>query len=343
MEDPMSDDIREPEEIEEEQEAAFGGKLVPVSDSALKLPGVQEALARAQQREQVTMALLAYSISRTKSPDWVDMQGKPHPMTRAVVSMLKTVGITATITDVATIRRDDGHYIKRILGWAQQEGFPAVSVLGKAFSRDPFFMNRYAEDDDGNKIKTELPASEVQEDDVEAKAVTNFYYRCLCACLGIKGLTWADLAPFGIHRNEAAARITWGDNKPTETKPPAAGNGKPPACDRCGKPMRKRHGKDGDFYGCSGYPDCKNTKQIEAASVEPAAAAGPDGPPDAKVDALNSLLAFMQQNRHMGPTGVWNDMSAYLGRQVKSPADVTAEEIENYQQQQKELLASEGQ
>ena len=33
-----------------------------------------------------------------------------------------------------------------------------------------------------------------------------------------------------------------------------------PRCDKCGKPMLLREGKYGQFYGCSNYPDCKNTK-----------------------------------------------------------------------------------
>jgi len=30
-------------------------------------------------------------------------------------------------------------------------------------------------------------------------------------------------------------------------------------CPQCGKPMRRRPGKTGFFWGCSGYPDCKHT------------------------------------------------------------------------------------
>jgi len=31
-------------------------------------------------------------------------------------------------------------------------------------------------------------------------------------------------------------------------------------CEKCGKPMMIKYGKGGRFLGCSGYPDCKNTK-----------------------------------------------------------------------------------
>ena len=34
-------------------------------------------------------------------------------------------------------------------------------------------------------------------------------------------------------------------------------------CPRCGKQLVVRHGKSGDFMGCSGYPDCRFTKQLQ--------------------------------------------------------------------------------
>ena len=39
------------------------------------------------------------------------------------------------------------------------------------------------------------------------------------------------------------------------------GIGNNPICSECGKPMVLRNGKYGSFYGCLGYPDCKNTKK----------------------------------------------------------------------------------
>ena len=35
-----------------------------------------------------------------------------------------------------------------------------------------------------------------------------------------------------------------------------------PVCPECGKPMRRRHSGKGDFWGCSGYPDCRGTRDI---------------------------------------------------------------------------------
>jgi DNA topoisomerase I len=39
-------------------------------------------------------------------------------------------------------------------------------------------------------------------------------------------------------------------------------------CEKCGKPMIARWGRNGKFLACSGYPECKNTKPIEEEAIE---------------------------------------------------------------------------
>jgi four helix bundle suffix protein len=33
-------------------------------------------------------------------------------------------------------------------------------------------------------------------------------------------------------------------------------------CPKCSKPMRRRKGSKGEFWGCSGYPDCRGTREF---------------------------------------------------------------------------------
>lgn len=40
-----------------------------------------------------------------------------------------------------------------------------------------------------------------------------------------------------------------------------------PACPQCGAPMRQRTGRNGAFWSCSRYPDCKGTLQVEASTA----------------------------------------------------------------------------
>ncbi|MBN9459722.1 MAG: DNA topoisomerase III [Burkholderiales bacterium] len=39
-----------------------------------------------------------------------------------------------------------------------------------------------------------------------------------------------------------------------------------PACPQCGAAMRQRSGKNGAFWSCSRYPDCKGTQQVESST-----------------------------------------------------------------------------
>lgn len=53
------------------------------------------------------------------------------------------------------------------------------------------------------------------------------------------------------------------NNTPRAPKPHAMdAAGKKIECPKCGKPMVKRTSAKGEFYGCTGYPDCKGTAKV---------------------------------------------------------------------------------
>jgi len=43
-----------------------------------------------------------------------------------------------------------------------------------------------------------------------------------------------------------------------------------PACELCGKEMSLKKGRFGSFYGCTGYPECKNIRKIVKSDQKPA-------------------------------------------------------------------------
>ncbi len=49
------------------------------------------------------------------------------------------------------------------------------------------------------------------------------------------------------------------------------------ACEKCGRPMVVKWGRFGKFLACSGYPECKNTKELPANGGAPAAGADGSG------------------------------------------------------------------
>ena len=67
----------------------------------------------------------------------------------------------------------------------------------------------------------------------------------------------------GAHRGAAKAA---GDDRPMRR---SVGSRQLPTCPRCGKPMALRTARKGahagsQFWGCTGYPECKGTRRLEA-------------------------------------------------------------------------------
>ena len=62
-------------------------------------------------------------------------------------------------------------------------------------------------------------------------------------------------------------------------------------CENCGKPMTLKRGRFGQFYACTGYPDCKTTRKIVAGEAKPKA---PDIPTDEPCPKCKSNLVIKE-------------------------------------------------
>jgi len=65
----------------------------------------------------------------------------------------------------------------------------------------------------------------------------------------LQSLESSFLAKGGIREKMTQARVQ-------------ARDGVAPECPQCGKAMRKRSSKKGEFWGCSGYPDCRGSRDV---------------------------------------------------------------------------------
>lgn len=96
-----------------------------------------------------------------------------------------------------------------------------------------------------------------------------------------------DIIKHGGHREQlTAARLAERDRQQGR---PVVPKEETPQCPKCGKPMRLRTARQGgnagnQFWGCSGYPECKGTMKYQARSDEnrtdPADEAGPSDSSD---------------------------------------------------------------
>ncbi|HEX9799528.1 MAG TPA: type I DNA topoisomerase [Thermoanaerobaculia bacterium] len=63
------------------------------------------------------------------------------------------------------------------------------------------------------------------------------------------------------YREEPSCDYT-SDLEPKPEAPAAAEGEETPPCELCGKPMELRRSRFGPFYGCTGYPECKNIRKL---------------------------------------------------------------------------------
>lgn len=67
-------------------------------------------------------------------------------------------------------------------------------------------------------------------------------------------------------------------------------------CPDCGKTMVRRVGPYGDFYGCSGYPNCKATHCVHQATGKPLGIPANKDTRQARMAAHTSLDVFWKEH-----------------------------------------------
>jgi DNA topoisomerase-1 len=88
--------------------------------------------------------------------------------------------------------------------------------------------------------------------------------------------------PFIACSNYPDCKYTRNVEEPAAESPASAANGgaeeEIPPCEVCGRPMALKRSRFGTFYGCTGYPECKNIRKIgpQAAPPKPTGVACPE-------------------------------------------------------------------
>ncbi|MEZ5354544.1 MAG: type I DNA topoisomerase [Bryobacteraceae bacterium] len=144
------------------------------------------------------------------------------------------VGRPSTYASILSTIQDRG-YVTRVGGkFSPTElGFVVTDLLVKNF--DDIFDVRYTA-----RMENEL--DEIEEGKVDWRAAMVEFY---------------DKFKVDLVRAESEMEDIKRMEKPTGL-----------TCDKCGKPMVLRWGKHGSFVGCSGYPECTNTREPSPDMVE---------------------------------------------------------------------------
>lgn len=158
-----------------------------VSDQIVKVA------EQAEKRIEAVQKIKRLALRVTNKNDWVDQNGKPYLQASGSEKVARLFGVSWRIDEPTYQEEQDGHFSYTYKG-EFAIGDTKIEAIGTRSSKDPFFSV---------KNKVSIPTSEIDKTDVKKSAYTNLLGNGITRLLGIRNLTYEDLADVGITREEA--------------------------------------------------------------------------------------------------------------------------------------------
>lgn len=178
------------------------------------------ALAESAERWVAAMAKIKAAVLKlTGTGDWVDEGGTPYLQASGAEKLAAAFGVKAKFIYSGNQPKvsewkeptTGGHYSYRI-PMTVRIGNAEIDVVGKRSSNDPFFTTRY-DFVNGRRRRIEVPPEEVDENAVIGSAISNGLANGISRLLGLRNLTWEELAKAGIYPER---RVPYGKQQDAE-------------------------------------------------------------------------------------------------------------------------------
>jgi len=200
-------------------------EVLVVDDSVIAIAKQAEARVEAVKKIKQT------ALSVTNAKDWVDQQGNPYLMASGAEKIANLFGISWNFLDPEPKYEEDeeGHYTYTFRGRFVMGG-REVECEGTRSSRDKFFSQYDYKKENGKEIRVERPlVDRDNKRDVKMAALTNLLGNGITRILGIRNLTWEDLAAYAkIKKEEVSSRVRYNKKDPGTLKEPQENGGKQP-------------------------------------------------------------------------------------------------------------------
>jgi hypothetical protein len=183
------------EVIETQQETG----LTPITDDTLISLAEQ-----AEKRIDAMTKIKRVAIKLTNRADWVDEGGRPYLQSSGATKIARMFGISWSISEPIKETFEDGHFSFTYKGKFSLAG-ATIEEIGSRSSRDGFFK-RYSYE---NGNKSALPPSEIDQGDIKKAAYSNCLGRGITTILGIRNLTYEDLAEFAGITQDSMGRVDY--------------------------------------------------------------------------------------------------------------------------------------
>ena len=182
----MSNDVVEAQLVATEVSPVADEKLVKLAEQV-------------EQRIDAMVKIKRVAIKLTNASDWSDQNGKPYLETSGAEKIARMFGITWGMLDKEPLieYEESGHFMYTYRGIFQLAG-ASIEVIGTRSSKDGFFTR-------GGKI----PITEIDKGDVKKSAYTNMVQSGVTRILGIRNMTWEELADFAKITQDHVKKIDY--------------------------------------------------------------------------------------------------------------------------------------
>lgn len=160
---------------------------------------LEAALKVAERNELLARKIKTLALKQTNPKDWADMDGKPYLQASGAEKIARLFGISWRICEGYPQRDDQkddkgSYYVYTYKGEFEMCG-KTIEVIGTCSQRDKFFGRK------GGELKNE---SEIDVTNIIRKAMTNMEVNGITRMLGIRNLTWDELAEAGLTQDQSA-------------------------------------------------------------------------------------------------------------------------------------------
>ncbi len=189
--------------------------LTPVGDVQLAHmtpEQIDEAVASIERVANAKKKMIRAALALTYTHDWIDHGGAPY-LEGEGAQRLCAVGIKLSEPVFDERREGDNLFVECMLQASWTFTAQTVTEIGRADTLDKMWDNtsercalaQYRERAGGNEKLARL----MMLGNVRKKALMNATSRVVRAVMGIKGLTWEDLAALGLTREKAGAKVDY--------------------------------------------------------------------------------------------------------------------------------------
>lgn len=151
--------------------------------------------ANAEKRIVAVKKIKELALRVTNQNDWQDEGGKPYLWVSGAEKVARLFNLSWRIDDVEVEDHEDGHFTFTYKGHFGAGG-KEIEAIGTRSSRDPFYSKTRSGD---------VPPERISRGNVKKAAMTNCIGNGVTRFLGIRNLTWEELAAAGITKGQSGS------------------------------------------------------------------------------------------------------------------------------------------